>query len=77
MTNDGVIKAWINRETAITANGAFSTNGKDLFSYRLKIGTVNQDGTYIVYDYRGGYSKTTTKHVNMATKIGFLVDAPK
>lgn len=67
-TNAQVVKAWAKGRRAKSSNGNLSTDGKDLFSYRMRIGrtlehefkqALNVSGRY-------SYSLTTSKHVSLA-----------
>lgn len=60
---------WYNNKAACN-NGAGNlwTDGKDIYSYRLCIGTTGPNGEKIVKEYRSGTeygfrSMTTSKHV--------------
>jgi len=70
-TNEGVAKAWINGQSARNGTNAYSTNGRDLFSYRTRIGYTTSQGTKILLDYTaktGNFLSmtTSTKHVSVA-----------
>ena len=71
MRNQDVIQAWSRGERAHTPN--LSTDGIDLFSYALRIGTTDTDGGKVVANYRAGgefYSMTTSHHVSAALCTG-------
>ena len=71
MKNESVIESWIDGEQAESSNGALSTDGVDLYSYKLKIGS-RRCGLNRVWDYTASgmyYSQTTSKHVGMACTI--------
>jgi hypothetical protein len=49
--------------------GSASTDGKDVFSYNLKIGFTKEDGTKVALNYRSPNNfktMTTSKHVGYA-----------
>ena len=54
MTNEQVIKAWLNGNAAEAGN--LSTDGTSLYSYALQIGDTVPSGKKIVYDYISGGS---------------------
>lgn len=65
--NKDVIVAWSKGKAAEA--GHISTDGKDLFSYRLKIGYTTKDNKKIVILHCGpqnSWSVTTSRHVNEA-----------
>ena len=70
-TREQVINAWVRGNRANTSNGSLSTNGKELYSYRLTIG-VKLAGSPVVLDYTapaGHYrSQTTSTHVRLAAR---------
>tara|TARA_B100000131_G_scaffold321061_1_gene370769 strand:- start:330 stop:635 length:306 start_codon:yes stop_codon:yes gene_type:complete len=63
-----VIKAWLAGNPARTQNHSLSTDGEDLYSYRLLIGYKSANGRPMVKDYRApnNVSQTTSVHVGMA-----------
>ena len=69
-TNDNIPYYWSKGKAAKNGTGAYSTDGKDLYSYALKIGTTNDQGEKILFDYTSGgmgyYSQTTSCHVGKA-----------
>lgn len=69
-TNENIPYYWSKGKAAMNGTGAYSTNGKDLYSYRLMIGTTNEQGEKVLFDYTSGgmgfYSMTTSKHVGKA-----------
>ena len=70
-SNEGVAQAWTNGQSARNGTGAYSTNGRDLFSYRTRIGYTTPQGTKILLDYTaktGNFLSMTTssKHVSVA-----------
>lgn len=65
-----VVRAWINNKSAETDH--LSTDGKDLFSYKLKIGyTENEKKVVIDYTAKSNkfVSMTTSKHVGLAKQV--------
>ena len=86
---DQVITAWKNNEPARTTN--LITDGKNLYSYALKIGFTGEDGGKYVYNYTahedtdwlGGpvpglfKSVTTSRHVSLARIVGYAVTPPE
>ena len=70
-TREQVINAWVKGNRANTSNGSLSTNGKELYSYRLTIG-VKLAGSPVVLDYTAPaghfHSQTTSTHVRFAAR---------
>lgn len=70
MKNSQVARFWYSNSPAKSKNGNYKTDGSNLFSYALKIGTTDPSGRKILYNYTksGGkhMSRTTTSHVNLA-----------
>ena len=71
MKNAQVARFWYANTAAKSRNGNYRTNGCDLFSYKKKIGTTNELGQKLLYNYTnspGGefISSTTSYHVNLA-----------
>ena len=66
-TIDGVIQAWLAGVPARTKNQSLSTDGQNLYSYRLMIGYKNEQGPK-VKNYRSPdfISQTTSCHVGAA-----------
>eukprot|EP01052_Picozoa_sp_SAG31_P047334 SAG31_NODE_9434_length_1277_cov_4.087436_2_plen_137_part_00 len=66
-TNHNVIWHWLNNRSFKSLS--MRTNGKDLYSYNLKIG-YTENSNKILLDYTadalGYHSHTTSHHVNMA-----------
>lgn len=62
--------AWKNNKSARTKSNSFSTNGKNLYSYNLKIGYTNEFDEKVLLNYTtssGNFkSHTTSRHVNLA-----------
>ena len=75
MNNHNVIKSWIRGFPAQNFGSegitTLSTDGRDLFSYKLKIGYTTEKGNKVVklYNAKGNNFKsmTTSRHVSMAT----------
>ena len=69
-TNENIAYYWSTGKAAQNHNGSFTTDGKDLYSYRLKIGTTNEQNEKVLFDYTSGgiryYSQTTSCHVGKA-----------
>jgi len=71
MNNSQVLKAFAAGRAGSSSNGAFSTDGKSLYSYRLRI-AVHRDFDIAVGDYTASgsyYSQTTSKHVGYARSL--------
>ena len=71
MTNRQVINAWINGR--IGSSGTLIATGTDLYSYELKIGHTDPNGTKIVLEFDSDgrsnrVSRTTSKHINLALR---------
>ena len=68
MCNHEVVNNWAQGNEGFTRS--LRTNGIDLYSYNLKIGTTSDDGKKVLFDYTrsGGsfHSQTTSTHVNIA-----------
>ena len=68
MCNAEVVNNWAQGYEGFTRS--LRTNGIDLYSYNLKIGTTSDEGKKILFDYTraGGnfHSQTTSTHVNLA-----------
>lgn len=73
MTNKDVCFAWYGGKVGDSAN--LHTDGKNLFSYRLKIGRTDKNGLKIVllYIMKDGISHTTNAHINLAYGGGYLL----
>ena len=70
-SNQGVAKAW--KEGRAAHSGNMSTNGREVYSYHLRIGYTEQDGSKTAEDHTrtgGCYHSTTTsgKHVKEAKR---------
>jgi hypothetical protein len=71
MNNSQVLKAFAAGRAGSSSNGAFSTDGKSLYSYRLRIAT-HMGAEIAVGDYTASgsyYSQTTSKHVGYARSL--------
>ena len=68
--NDSVLAMWKKGKKASSHTGALCTNGRDLFSYNLRIGYRSRSGQTILGDFTspGGdfRSMTTSCHVGKA-----------
>ena len=49
--NEGVAKAWSNGQSARNGSNAYSTDGRNLYSYRTRIGFTTAQGTKILLEY--------------------------
>lgn len=81
MKNAQVARFWHASTSAKSRNGNYHTNGSDLYSYQQKIGTTNNSGQKILYNYTnspGGefISSTTSHHVNLARFYADLLVSP-
>ena len=69
-TNEQVVYAWATGGAAENHRGSFTTDGKNIYSYRLMIGTTNEKNEKVLFDYTSGrmgyYSQTTSCHVGKA-----------
>ena len=74
MKNSEIARSWWNGRSASAKH--FRTDGVNLWSYNLLIGTI-KNGNRVVFDYtaRGGhfYSVTTSKHVGLAGRYGNII----
>lgn len=74
MRNSEVVRSWYNGNTA--RSGHLRTDGRNLWSYNLLIGTV-KNGNRCVFNYTSGggsfVSVTTSRHVGMAARFGNVV----
>lgn len=70
-TNSQVADAWSKGKRASSLN--MSTDGKNIFSYWLRIGKTSDTGDKIAFDYtaKGGafYSRTTSKHCGYSQRF--------
>jgi hypothetical protein len=74
MTNQQVVNSWLGGKPANSGN--MHTNGKDLFSYALRIGKTRK-GEKILLDYRGKVSVTTSCHCGLAVAGADRIEEPK
>ena len=76
-TNLQVVRAWASGRSA--NGGHLSTDGTDLFSYRLKIGH-NTGSSAVLADFTAGggsyYSQTTSCHVGLARRVADVIMHP-
>ena len=71
MNNRQVLNAFAAGRAGSSSNGAFSTDGNSLYSYRLRIAT-HMGSEIAVGDYTASgsyYSQTTSKHVGYARSL--------
>ena len=69
MRNEQVIRKWYCGEVA--GSGNLTTDGVNLYSYNLKIGS-REDGLNRVWDYTASgeyHSQTTSTHVGLALRL--------
>ena len=73
LRNELVLDKWKKGEPANSHTGALCTNGRDLFSYNLRIGYRSRGGQTILGDFTspGGdfRSMTTSCHIGKARRI--------
>ena len=66
-TNENIAYYWRKGTPAANSRQCYTTDGKDLYSYQLKIGTTNAQGEKVLFDYTANgikyYSQTTSCHV--------------
>ena len=71
---------WVNNKAGSTKINSFSTDGNNLYSYKLKIGYTNHYGQKVVLKYTTRYnnfvSTATSRHVNLASYHADLFEAP-
>ena len=76
-TNSRVIYSWMNGKPFKSLN--MFTNGLELYSYALKIGRTDPDGSKVLRDHTakglGYYSHTTSHHVNLARPYADVVES--
>jgi len=75
-SNSNVVMSWLLGKKASNRN--MSTDGKNLYSYKLKIGYTKELLKY-VYDYTGKdmVSRTTSRHVGIAKHLyAVIVNVP-
>ena len=80
LRNELVLGKWKDGESASSHNGALHTNGRDLFSYNLRIGYRSRSGACVLGDFTspGGnfQSMTTSCHVGKARSFADHVMHP-
>ena len=78
MTNEDIVRAWANNHPARTKT--LKTDGDDLFSYNLKIGYTQKNGSKVIIDYTkaGGefYSMTTSSAVGLGKRFANILQNP-
>ena len=67
-TNYTVARLWSKGRKGSNHRATFHTDGKNLYSYNLKIGVTSKSGRKVLFDHSGpwGVSQTTSCHVNVA-----------
>jgi hypothetical protein len=74
MSNEQIINAWKNGKKLGKSLIKLNTNGVDIFSYRLKIGTTDEKKNKILFIYTAQtnnyYSDTTSRHCNLIRRKG-------
>ena len=73
-TNEGVVGAWKRGRSAWNSRKTLHTDGRYLYSYRLRIGTRLNGGATVVGDFTSGggeyHTQTTSCHVGLAKRSG-------
>jgi len=66
--NRSVASLWAKGLKASNHRGNFYTDGKDLYSYNLRVGTTSKTGRKVLIECRAPwfYSQTTSQHVGHA-----------
>ena len=75
--NSTVAYHWGIGASASNHRGTFYTDGKDLYSYNLRVGTTSKSGRKVLINYRAPwfYSQTTSQHVGHAwTKTDMVIN---
>ncbi len=71
MKLDLIPKFWRNNSPAKSYTNNYWTDGYNLYSYKIPIGTTTKEGHKVLYDYTVAtdnfISATTSRHVNLAT----------
>lgn len=79
MRNNDVARSWAHGRAARAAN--FWTDGRDLYSYNLKIGYTDDTGASVALDYTApvGWfqSVTTSRHVSYARRYADRIETPQ
>ena len=69
--NASVIKSWVRGYSSNNGRSSLHTNGRELFSYQLRIGYTDDKGNKVVEQYNASTgnvkSMTTSRHVSMAS----------
>ena len=79
MKNNEIPKLW---KKGYPSKGVknFKTDGKNLYSYKLKVGYTNEYNQKVLIpytaQYNAFYSHTTSKHVNSATYYADILELP-
>ena len=80
MKINDVALAWKQNNKASTPTRSFSTDGKNIYSYLLKIGYTDNNGQKVLLNYtkRSGnfQSHTTSRHVNLAAYYADVFETP-
>ena len=70
--NNSVIHSWIRGYSADNGRSTLHTDGRNLYSYKLRIGYTGENGRKIVFLYNAKNdnfkSSTTSKHVSIASR---------
>jgi len=70
VNNPEIPALWASNMAASNHNGSYTTDGTNIYSYKLLIGTTLGNGDKVLYDYTSGglgfYSMTTSNHVGKA-----------
>jgi len=77
MTNESVVEAWSEGRKASAAH--LRTDGFELYSYALCIGTTTFRGEKVGYNYRAPgrfVSKTTSSHVRLMAEYADRLEFP-
>tara|TARA_B100000287_G_scaffold393818_1_gene407381 strand:- start:1874 stop:2155 length:282 start_codon:yes stop_codon:yes gene_type:complete len=78
--NNEVAKSWGSSRKATSHTGAYWTDGKDLYSYNLRIGTTTKEGSKVLLDFTAGaghyQSQTTSTHVGKARRYANAIMSP-
>ena len=85
MNNHNVIKSWVRGFPASNfgskGNTTLSTDGRNLYSYKLKIGYTTEKGNKVVKLYNASTDNfktmTTSRHVSLATVQADKTIAPE
>lgn len=77
LRNSACAQAWADGKSG--ASNRMHTDGKNLYSYALRIGYTDLNGNKVLYDYgKKGFRKsvTTTQHVSVARQYACQVVTP-